>query len=328
MKIGKITESILKRSVYKQIRHRREEVLVRPGIGKDCSLIELGADEVCVLSTDPITGTVDEIGALAVHVTANDIACSKAEMIGIMVSILLPYATSEQDLKALMHEMEQECEKLNIEILGGHTECTKAVNQPIVTVTGVGKLKKERMLPKKAVKAGQEIVMTKWAGLEGTAILAKAKEEELSQRYAVSFIKGAQDFMKLISVVHEAKICNEFAVTAMHDITEGGIYGALWELGAAANLGLEVNLDQIPMRQETVEFCEFFDLNPYHLISSGSLLIVTEEANLVVEALEKNGIKATVIGRMIEGNDRVVYTTEERKYLAPPKADELYKVLN
>lgn len=327
MKIGKIPETILKRSVYKQIRHRRPEVLVRPGIGKDCSFVELGPDEVCVLSTDPITGTVDEIGSLAVHVTANDIACSKAEMIGIMVSILLPYPTSEQDLKALMHEMEAECEKLGIEILGGHTECTKAVNQPIVTVTGIGKVKKQDVPEKKAVKAGQEIIMTKWAGLEGTAILAKAKEQELKTRYAASFVEGAKELLSYVSVVPEATICRNLSVTAMHDVTEGGIYGALWELGAAANLGVEVDLDKIPFKQETIELCEFFDLNPYHLISSGSLLVVTSEANRIVTELERQGIKATVIGKMIEGNERVVYNTEERKYLAPAKSDELYKVL-
>ena len=327
MKIGKIPEAVLKRSVFKQIRHRREEVLVRPGIGLDCSMLELGPEEICVLSTDPITGTIEDIGALAVHVTANDVACSGADVIGIMISILLPYPTSEVDLKVLIRDMEAECEKLNIEILGGHTECTKAVNQPIVTVTGVGKMKKDQVMSTKKIKAGQEIVMTKYAGLEGTAILANAKEEKLRTRYASTFLEEAKGFIKDISILPEANICKQMKVTAMHDVTEGGLYGALWELGASANLGLEVNLDQIPMRQETIEICEFFDLNPYQLISSGSLLIVTEEANHVVAELEKNGIKATVIGKMIEGNDRVVYNEEERRFLAPAKADELYKAM-
>lgn len=327
MKIGKIPEAVLKRSVFKQIRHRRDEVLVRPGIGLDCSMVELGPEEICVLSTDPITGTIEDIGALAVHVTANDVACSGADVVGIMISILLPYPTSEVDLKALIRDMEAECMKLNIEILGGHTECTKAVNQPIVTVTGVGKMKKDQIMSTKAIRPGQEIVMTKYAGLEGTAILAKAKEEKLRTRYANTFLEEAKGFLKDISVLPEAKICKQMKVTAMHDVTEGGLYGALWELGASANLGLEVDLDKIPVRQETIEICEFFDLNPYHLISSGSLLIVTEEANHVVAELEKNGIKATVIGKMIEGNDRVVYNEEERRFLAPAKADELYKVM-
>lgn len=327
MKIGKIPEAVLKRSVFKQIRHRREEVLVRPGIGKDCSLIELGEDEICVLSTDPITGAVDEIGTLAVHVTANDIACSGAEVVGIMISVLLPHPTSEQDLKALIRDMETECEKLNIEILGGHTECTTAVNKPIVTVTGVGKMKKENVAAPKAVKPGQEIVLTKWAGLEGTAILANAKEEVLKTRYAGSFLEEAKNLLSYVSIVPEAKICNTMKVTAMHDVTEGGIFGALWELGVAAGMGLEVDLDKIPMKQETIEICEFFDLNPYYLISSGSLLIVTEEANHLVGELEKNGIKATVIGKMIAGNDRVVYNEEERRFLAPASTDEIYKVM-
>lgn len=328
MKIGKIPETVLKRSVFKQIRHRRDEVLVRPGVGLDCSILKLAEDEVCVLSTDPITGTVDDIGAYAVHITANDIACSGAEVVGIMLSILLPYPTSEQDLKALIRDIEAECEKYNIEVLGGHTECTKAVNQPIVTVTGVGKMKHDEVFPAKGVKPGQEIVLTKWAGLEGTAILAKAKEEMLRTRYSSNFIDGAKDFLQYISILPEAKICKGRRVFAMHDVTEGGIFGALWELGASANLGVEVDLDKIPMRQETIEICEFFDLNPYSLISSGSLLIVTDEANHLVMDLEKNGIKATVIGKMIAGNDRVVYNEEERRFLAPSQPDELYKVMS
>jgi len=327
MKIGKVPEAILKRSVFKQIRHRRKEVLNRPGIGQDCSYVKLEDGEVCVLSTDPITGTVDEIGPLAVHVTANDIASSGAEVVGIMVSILFPYETSEQDLKYLIRDMEAECEKLNIEILGGHTECTKGVNQPIITVTGVGKIRKEELMHRKNVVDGQEIVLTKWAGLEGTAILAAAKEEELSKRYAKTFLEDAKSLLNHVSIVPEAKICKNMKVTAMHDVTEGGIFGALWELGAAANMGLEVDLSKIPMKQETIEICEFYDLNPYYLISSGSLLIVTEEANHLVAELEKNGIKATVIGKMKAGNDRVVYNEDEHRFLAPAKADEIYKVI-
>ncbi len=327
MKLGKIPEVVLKRSILNQIKHRREEVLLGPAVGEDCSVIGLEKDEVIVMSTDPITGTVQDIGTLAVHITANDIASSGAEVIGIMLSVLLPEMTAEAELRSLMHDVEVVCEQLRIEILGGHTEVTKAVNQPIVTVTGIGKMKRADIIKTSGAKPGQEIVMTKWAGLEGTAILAKAREQELLTKYSAGFISGAQRMMDDISVVPESKIAREVGVTSMHDVTEGGIFGALWEIGAASKIGLEVDLQKIQLRQETVEICEFFDLNPYMLISSGCMLIVTDNANLLVDRLKENGIAAAVIGRITKGNDRIIVNGGEQRYLEPPKADELYKVM-
>lgn len=327
MKVGKISETVLKRSVFKQIRHRREEVLVRPSVGEDCSVLEFEEDEVMVLSTDPITGTIEDIGTFAVHVTANDIASSGAEFVGIMLTILLPPPFEEKKLKELIKEIEEECQALNVEIIGGHTEITRAVNQPILTVTGVGKIKKEDLVTTKGVTPGQEVVLTKWIGLEGTAIIAKAKERELQSKYTQEFIDQGKDFLTYISVVPEAKIAKELGVSSMHDITEGGVFGALWEVAAASNVGIEVDLAKIPIRQETVEVCEFFDLNPYMLMSSGSLLIVTDHANHLVEVFNRHNIAATVIGRITEGKERIVINEDEKRYLEPPKSDELYKVV-
>lgn len=327
MNSGKVPEAVLKRSVLNQIRHRRNEVLIGPAIGEDCSVLSLGEDEVFVISTDPITGTTKDIGTLAVHITANDIASNGAEVVGMALSILLPEHTGEEELRNLMQEIETECEKLRIEIIGGHTEVTKAVNQPVVTVTGIGKMKRSEIIKTAGILPGQEIVMTKWAGLEGTAILAQAKEKELLTKYSSGFINGAKSLMDHISVIPEAMIARAVGVTSMHDVTEGGIFGALWEIGAASKVGLEVDLKKILLKQETVEICEFFDLNPYMLISSGCMLIVTEKANILVEALKEKGIPAAVIGRIREGNDRIILNDEERRYLEPPKADELYKVM-
>lgn len=327
MNVGKIPENALKRSILNQIKHRRKEVLLGPGVGEDCSVIALDQDEVLVMSTDPITGTVKDIGTLAVHITANDIASSGAEVIGIMLTILLPEGTTEEELKNLMQDMESVCSELNIEIVGGHTEVTKAVNQPIVTVTGVGKTKRENVIKTAGAVPGQEIVMTKWAGLEGTAIIASEKEEELKMKYPASFIEGAKKMIDYISIVPEAMVAREVGAASMHDVTEGGIFGALWEIGAAAKVGMEVYLDKILLKQETVEICEFYDINPYMLISSGCLLIITDKANLLVDRLKEKNIAAAVIGRITEGNDRVIINGDERRYLEPAKSDELYKVL-
>lgn len=325
MKIGKVPESVLKRSIFKQIGHRRKEVLVSPGVGKDCSLIDLSADEAVVLSTDPITGTASEIGTLAVHITANDIAASGAELIGIMLTILLPDGARESELKELMEKVEEICKELNIEVLGGHTEVTAAVNQPIVTVTGVGKIHKEEITTTAGLKPSDELVMTKWAGLEGTAILAADKEEELATQYSRDFIQNGKDMLQYISVIKDAKIAKEVGISAMHDITEGGIFGALWEIASSSNVGLIVDLKKIPIKQETVEICEFFDLNPYMLMSSGCLLIATKKGNEMVEILQREGIPAAVIGRVTAGNERIVLNEDEKRYLEPPKTDELYK---
>ncbi len=327
MNLGKIPETVLRRSVLKQIGHRREEVLVGPAIGEDCSVLSVAEDEVLVLSTDPITGTVQDIGTLAVHITANDIASNGAEVIGIMLTILLPDGTEEAELRTAMQDMEAVCKKLNIEIIGGHTEVTKAVHQPIITVTGVGKMKRNQMIKTAGAKPGQEIVMTKWAGLEGTAIIAAAREEELRTKYSQSFLDGAKKMIDYISVLPEAMVARTTSVTSMHDVTEGGIFGALWEIGAASKVGLEVDLKKIPLKQETVEICEFYDINPYMLISSGSMLVITDQANYLVDRLKVEGIAAAVIGRITEGNDRIIINEEERRFLEPPKSDELYKVM-
>ncbi len=327
MEIGKVPETVLKRSVLKQIGHRREEVLVGPAIGEDCSVLAVAEDEVIVISSDPITGAINDIGTLAVHITANDIASEGAEVIGIMLTILLPEGACEQELKAMMKEIEAACKGLNIEIIGGHTEVTRAVNQPIVTVTGVGKMKRSGIIRTAGAKPGQEIVMTKWAGLEGTAIIAAEKEAELLTRYSSSFIEGAKQLINHISVVPEARIARECGATSMHDVTEGGIFGALWEIGAASKVGLEVDIKKILLKQETVEICEFYDINPYMLISSGCMLIVTDKGNLLADRLKTEGIPAAVIGYIKEGNDRIILNEEERRFLEPPKADELYKVI-
>ena len=327
MNIGKISETVLKRSVLKHIKHRRDEVLVGPAIGEDCGVIGFKEDELLVVSTDPITGTTHEIGTLAVHITANDLASGGAEVVAILLTILLPEHTQEEELRNIMKEIETVCEELNIEIAGGHTEVTKAVNQPVITVTGIGKINKKDLIKTSGAMPGQEIVMTKWAGLEGTAIIAAAKEHELLSKYTQSFLDGAKDMKKYLSVLHEARIGREYGVTSMHDVTEGGIFGALWEIGAASKVGLEVDINKILLRQETVEICEFYDINPYMLISSGCMLMISDKANQLADMLNTAGIKAAVIGRITEGKDRLIINRDERRFLEPPKSDELYKVM-
>ena len=328
MKVGKVPENVLKRSVFKQLHTTRKEVLLGAGVGEDCAAMKLAEDEVFVISTDPITGAAKDIGALAVQITVNDLASAGAEPIGIMLTVLLPENAEEKDLKTVMAQVEEACEKNRIQVMGGHTEVTKVVNQSVISVTGVGKAKEGRVISTAGVKPGMDIIVTKWIGIEGTAILAKEKEAVLRERYSQPFIDKAKELDRYISVLSEAATAVKSGVAAMHDVTEGGIFGALWEIAEASGVGLEIDLKKIPLKQETVEICEFFGINPYELISSGSMLMAAEDGNGLVMELEKAGIPAVVIGKATDSNDRVLLNEEERRFLEPPKTDELYKALS
>ena len=327
MKVGKVPENVLKRSVIRQLHTKRKEVLVGASVGEDCAAIALAEDEMFVVSTDPITGAAQDIGKLAIIITTNDLASAGAEPVGVMLTLLLPNGFEEEELKALMQQIEAECEAVHVQIIGGHTEVTRVVNQPVVSVCGVGKVKKGKLVTTGGVKPDMDIIVTKWIALEGTSILAKEKEALLRERFSEKFLESAKRFDAYLSVMDEAAAAARSGVGAMHDVTEGGIFGALWEIAEASGVGLEIDIKKIPIRQETVEICEFFEINPYELISSGAMLMAAQNGNALVREIEKLGIKATVIGKATAGNDRVLYHGDEKRFLEPPKTDELYKVL-
>lgn len=326
MKVGKISETVLKRSIFKQIHTRREEVLLGAGVGEDCAAVKLAPDEVFVISTDPITGTVKDTGMLAIQITANDLASSGAEPVGVMLTVLLPEEIEEKDIREMMGQVEEACSSFHIQVMGGHTEVTRAVNQPVISVTGVGKVREDRLVSTAGAKPGQDILVTKWIGIEGTSIIAKEKESELLARFSASFVDTAKGFDQYLSVVPESRIAVEHGVSAMHDVTEGGIYGALWEVAEASGVGLEADLKAIPIRQETVEICEYFELNPYYLISSGCMLMTAERGHDLARKLQAAGIPAAVIGKTTEGKARRIWNGKEESYLERPKTDELYKI--
>ena len=326
MEIGKVPENVLKRAVFRQIHMKREEVLVGASVGEDCAAVQLKPEEVFVLSTDPITGTSKNMGRLAVQITANDLASAGAEPVGILLTVLLPPSAEEPLIRTLMQEVESACEDLHVQAMGGHTEITEAVNQPLLSVTGVGKVKKDRMVSTGGARVGDDVIVTKWVGIEGTSIIAREKETELLTRFSRSFVEEAKGFDQYLSVVPEGLLAAASGATAMHDVTEGGIYGALWELAEASGVGLEIDLKSIPIRQETIEVCEHFRLNPYQLISSGSMLITARDGRGLVRELEQAGIRASLVGRCVEGKARKIINGEDTAYLERPKTDELYKI--
>lgn len=326
MKIGKVPENVLKRSVFKQLHTKRPEVVLGAGVGEDCAAVKLAPDETLVLSTDPITGTAKDIGTLAIQITMNDLASSGAEPVGVLLTILLPERIREIKLREMMEQIEEACAQVGVQVMGGHTEVTAVVNQPVITVCGVGKVKDGKIISTAGARPGMDILVTKWIGIEGTSILAKEHEEELLGRFSAPFIQKAKDLDVYLSVLSEAAVAVRSGVSAMHDVTEGGIFGALWEIAEASGVGLEIDIKKIPIRQETVEICEFFGINPYQLISSGCMLMAAADGNLLVRELEKAGIPAAIIGKATEGNDRVLLNGDEQRFLEPPKTDELYHI--
>ena len=326
MKAGKLKESVLKRSVLKQLHKRRNDVLAAPAVGGDYGAIAVTEDMAVVLSSDPITLTKDAIGSSAIIAACNDVACSGAVPMGVSVTILLPTSFNEDELRALMKDLDNACETCGVDIISGHTEVSRAVKESLVMVTAMGTVSKKDMVHSSNVRPGMDIVATKWVGLEGTAILAREKEEALRSRYAQPFIDNAKVFGQMMSILPEAAVAVKSGASAMHDVSEGGVFGALWELAESAGVGLEIDLKKIPIRQETIEICEFFDINPYKLLSGGCLLIATEDGNGLVMELEKADIPAVIIGKATDSNDRVLINEDERRFLETTQTDELHHI--
>ena len=191
MNIGKIPNDLLEKLLYKNIGKKRPEVLIGPGIGKDCGVIDFG-DDVCVVSTDPITGAVHKIGYLAIHISCNDVVTTGAKPIGAMVTIIAPVNTQYEEIQSIMEDVNLAANELDLEIIGGHTEVTPAVNQVLISVTALGKIAKKQLVHPGKVQIGDDILVTKKAGLEGTAIIAMDRRDILTRYFSQDFIKGKQ----------------------------------------------------------------------------------------------------------------------------------------
>lgn len=326
MEIGKIPNSILKEIVLGKLNNNRKEILLRPGIGEDCCAVDFG-EYACVLTTDPITGAVNQVGNIAVNVACNDIASSGAEPLGLLITLLAPPKTTENDIETIMTAICDTATALNVDIIGGHTEITAAVNQVVIISTAVAKILKDKLVTTSGAKHGDDIVMTKTAGIEGTAIIASDCEKLLGERMTKEQIDKAKGFVKRISVVKEGIIAGRFGVNSMHDVTEGGILGALWEIGEASGVGMEVYEDMIPVEDETSLICEMLKINPLKLISSGSLLITCADGLSLVRELNKNGVNAALIGKITHDTNRVLYGRSGIETINEPETDELFKII-
>lgn len=362
MKVGKVSESVLKRSVLKPIHNRRNEMLSGTGVGGDCAIFALSPREACVTCMQEgrlvVPGNTRKVRDLAetdsfsmaipphegikeatsecpgttpaktmeqlVVKTMNNLAVSGAEPVGIQLTLLLPMYIEEPEIKNMMQEAEALAEKYNLQIMGGQTRITELVSAPMAVLTGYGKAQVGRT-PLPGAKPGMDIVVSKWIGLEGTAMLAEEYGQGLLTRYPAYLVEEAQSFLKYLSLQPEAEVAMQAGVAAMHDASEGGIFAALWELAEAAGLGLTVDMKKLPLRQETVEVCEYCNRNPYELLAGGSLVMAASDGQALVEALEEAGIPATMVGHTTDSKDRILLNGEEVRYMDRPRTDEIYK---
>lgn len=330
LKAGKLDTELLEEIVFKHIHHKRPEVLVRPGVGEDCATLDFGQYE-CVMSTDPITAAISDIGRLAIHITCNDIASNGVEPLGIMLAVMLPVGTTAEEIEEIMKQAAEVSERLGVEIIGGHTEITPAVNRPVIVSTAVGRTLAGGSQRAQHMRPGDHIVMTKQTGLEGSGIIASDFEEELTGVLTPEEIREAKGYLREVSVLAEGVAAGKIGTAGMHDITEGGVLGAVWELSEIAGAGLLLYEDKIPVTDITKKICRHFGIDYLRLISSGSMMIIVhpDKTEAVLAAVREAGVPAVCIGQVTEADAGRILVRRDgsREEIAPPESDELYKVV-
>lgn len=328
---GKIPADILKDVVFKNLGAKRPEVVLGPSAGIDGTVIDVG-NKSFISSMDPITGAIYRIGWLAVNVNANDVATFGCEPRFMLSCILLPEKSDRTTVETITAQMSRASEDLGIAIVGGHCETTPGLRSPIVVGCMIGTTEKGKYVTAAGAKPSDKLVLTKSAGIEGTAILAFDREQQLKKALNNKMLKSAKQFYERISVVKDATTAFRTGhVHAMHDPTEGGVVGAIHEMADASGLGAKIFEEKIKVEPETVEICRFYKIDPLQLIASGSLLIAVkpQAAEDVVKTLNQRGIIAEIIGEFLPSSETrlIVGKNGKTKELARPLADHLWSAL-
>lgn len=338
--IGKLDSELLQKLVFRHLTYRRSDVKERPAIGLDCATLDFG-DFDCIVSSDPISAAINDIGRLAVHINCNDIATQGVAPMAMTLVLLLPKGTTSKQLEDIMIQAGTESEALGVEIVGGHTEITEAVNTPVAVATCFGKSLSAKDNPE--IKPGDKVLMSKLAGLEGTAIICSDAEDKLTFLSDEEINQG-KSLMNQLSVVKEGIISGEIGACGMHDVTEGGILGAVWEICQVANLGVDLYEDKIPVDPITLKLAQNLEFNYLRLISSGSMIIIAEnyKAEDIVKHCKDVGITVTEIGEMKPVSDGCKILVDPKRcsknpdskssedrwqIIDPPAGDHLYKAL-
>jgi hydrogenase maturation factor len=299
-------------------------------VGEDCAVVK--TKEAClVLKTDPVTFVTSRAGFYALHINANDVASMGARPLWFQSVILCPVGTTEALVRELFAQIDEAAKGMGIAVVGGHTEVTPAVDRVVIVGCMQGLVLKERIVTSSGIKPGDMVVMTKFAGLEGTGVLLQERPQEARKLLGD---KGLQKSERLldelgISIVDEALLASEVGVHAMHDVTEGGVATALHELALASRVRIQVRPDHVPVLKATRVLCQHFGIDPIGLLGSGALLIALpkEDWPKLKEAFDAKGFSCTPIGEAMEG-DRVVGFDGQKTFTLPLyEQDELTKVL-
>ncbi len=252
---GKLPPDVLERLVFTRLGSKDPDLILGPGTGRDAALIRIG-DNILVASTDPITGSIEDVGWLSVHVNANDIATFGVTPRWFFASLMVPSGSTVADVGRIMEQIDEASKPLGIAVAGGHTEFTGGIDRPIVAGFMLGITREGQYVTSAGAQPSDSIVITKTIGLEGTAILAAEGAKVLSRRVSERVLADARRLREQISVVKEGLAAFETGhVTAMHDPTEGGFAGGIHEVCDASGVGFEMDLDAIPIHPSTLSIC-------------------------------------------------------------------------
>ena len=331
LKVGKLDSDMLQSIVIDSITFKRPEVKTRAGVGEDCAVIDYGQYE-CVVSTDPITAAASDVGRLSIHISCNDIASNGVEPLGITLAVMLPEGTTEEDVQTIMSQAGAAAEAVGVEIIGGHTEVTPAVSQPVIVSTAFGRALSGASQSAHDMKPGDYILMTKWAGLEGTGIIAGDFGGDLAGVLSAEELAHAKSLLDDVSVVREGVIAGRIGTCGMHDVTEGGILGAVWEMCHIAGLGCRIEEASIPVDPVTLKIADHYGIDHLRLISSGCMLIMAapSKKDEILAAVAEAGVPINCIGRVCPASEGLMLEKADGSgafEIAPPAADELYKVV-
>lgn len=295
MRFGKLTTEELRIYVLEKLRKTRPEVVLSAAEGEDCAA--LLHDGLILMSSDPITAAVplSTLGELSVHINCNDIAANGGEPVAMMLTIIVPPGTDPKDIGVITGSAVQAAATLDVDIIGGHTEFSDCVVRPITCSTAIGFT--SRIIAKENVRAGDCLGVTKSLGMEGMRILLEATHDTDNEYY--------RRYANALSVVPESKILSRLdCVTMMHDITEGGVLGAVAEI-FSTRLGARLETESFPVDVKTRLVCEKYGVDPLRLLSSGSMLFASNDMDRTICALKQAGINACSIGTVCEGGVRL-----------------------
>ena len=319
MKEGKITEIAYKRSVLKNISDKSEDI--KPGVDAIGMEIE---DVTVVMSSNCILKWFDYCEDYFVQKTINGISEKGGEPLYIQLEICIPTDFDERKLVEIITKLNNSAEKRKLKIC----QCriyAKLISEPIAHITVLGTTKFK--LSRSEMRPGMDVVMADTVAVGGISIISHKYKEKLSEKFSRSFLCDCLGLREHLSIEKAAHKAVQKGAVAMHSVSDGGIFGAVWELASSADLGITVDISKMPIWQETVEVAEAFDINPYTADGTGALLIVTRDGESMKDMLLDSGIIADVIGSITSGRDRIAINGDEKRFLEPQRGDEIYRFL-